>query len=113
MFAKSSSGRQGEGLQRASVATNTDTSVIGANLREARERAGLTRAQLAALAGCSLASLGNIEQGAVSRESRVLAAALEAIDRYVERNAKRATQPPAVVVDPGTFDPVAAAKERA
>lgn len=52
------------------------------DLREAREQAGLTRAQLAGLTGCSLAALANIEQGAVPKRSRVLAAALSAIDRY-------------------------------
>lgn len=45
----------------------------------ARESAGLTRAQLAGLAGCSLSSLAAIEQGAVPKRSRVLAAAWDAL----------------------------------
>lgn len=59
--------------------TTTTTTEPGLTLREERERAGLTRAQLAALTGCSLAALGNIEQGAVPKRSRVLEAAFEAI----------------------------------
>jgi transcriptional regulator with XRE-family HTH domain len=56
----------------------TDTAVttcpeqVGAELRAARERAGLTRAQLAARAGCSMSMLGDIEAGAVPRRSAVL-----------------------------------------
>lgn len=57
----------------------TTTNRVGRDLREAREAAGLTRAELAALTGCSISSLGNIEQGAVPKESRVLEAARRAI----------------------------------
>lgn len=45
---------------------------MGANLREAREHAGLTRARLAGLAGCSISTLAAIEQGAVPKRSGVL-----------------------------------------
>jgi len=68
------------------MAATTTTRRAGFELRRARERLGLTRAQLATLAGCSLASLGNIEAGAVPRRSRVLARAWEAIDRMGERS---------------------------
>ena len=44
----------------------------GQTLRAAREHIGLTRAQLAGLAGCSVSSLGFIEQGAVPERSAVL-----------------------------------------
>lgn len=64
----------------------TTTSNAGRDLRRARARAGLSRAQLAALAGYSLAALANIEQGAVPRRSRVLCDAHAAIDLYM-RNA--------------------------
>jgi transcriptional regulator with XRE-family HTH domain len=57
----------------------TTTSARGRCLRRARERAGLTRAQLASLIGCSLAQLANIEQGAVPKHSRVLEAAFDTI----------------------------------
>jgi predicted transcriptional regulator len=43
-----------------------------AELRQTRERVGLTRAQLAGLAGCSLSMLGAIEAGAVPRRSPTL-----------------------------------------
>lgn len=52
------------------------TTTDGVNLKHARQRAGLTRAQLAHLAGCSLASLANIEQGAIPKRSAVLKRAL-------------------------------------
>jgi transcriptional regulator with XRE-family HTH domain len=52
--------------------TTTITIQRGSELRAARERAGLTRAELAQLAGCSLAHLANVEQGAVPRRSPTL-----------------------------------------
>lgn len=58
---------------------STTTTTDGHDLRRLREEAGLTRAQLAALADCSLTALGNIEQGAVPKRSRVLEAALATI----------------------------------
>lgn len=64
------------------MTTTTITPVGGRDLRAAREDAGLTRVQLAALAEVSLASLANIEQGAVPKHSRVLTAAFAAIERH-------------------------------
>ena len=52
-------------------------------VRAARRRAGITRAELARLAGCSLTFLANVEQGAVPRRSPTLdrvRAALEAAE---------------------------------
>jgi transcriptional regulator with XRE-family HTH domain len=57
---------------------------IGREVREARSRVGLTRAQLAGLAGCSLSTLGAIEAGAVPRRSPTLErvrAVLAQVDR--------------------------------
>jgi transcriptional regulator with XRE-family HTH domain len=62
----------------------TTTSETGRDLRSARAEAGLTRAQLAGLTGCSLAALGNIEQGAVPKRSRVLDRALAVIDAVLD-----------------------------
>jgi transcriptional regulator with XRE-family HTH domain len=59
--------------------TELDRSTPGSDLRAARERLGITRAQLAGLAGCSYASLGLIEQGACPKRSRVLDRAWQAI----------------------------------
>lgn len=67
--------------------TTTNTTRRGQNLRAAREGAGLTRAQLAGLAGCSLAQLGNIESGAVPQTSRVLDAAFAAIEAFTTSEA--------------------------
>jgi DNA-binding XRE family transcriptional regulator len=57
-------------------------------LREARERAGLSRVELARRAGCSLASLANYEQGIIPiKGSEVLRrawAALREVERTVE-----------------------------
>jgi transcriptional regulator with XRE-family HTH domain len=58
----------------------TATKTGGHLLREARLSAGLTRAELASLVGCSYSMLGNIEQGAVPQRSAVLARAWAAID---------------------------------
>jgi transcriptional regulator with XRE-family HTH domain len=55
--------------------TTTQRTTIPAaasELRTARERVGLTRAQLAGLAGCSLSTITNIEHGAVPRRSAIL-----------------------------------------
>jgi transcriptional regulator with XRE-family HTH domain len=54
------------------VTTNNDNETDGGTLRAAREQVGLTRAQLAGLAGCAISSLGFIEQGAVPERSAVL-----------------------------------------
>jgi len=56
-----------------------DTPAAASELRAARARLGISRAQLASLAGCSLAALGAIEQGAVPRRSAVLERARQAI----------------------------------
>ncbi len=74
------------GSQARSMPTTNSTGHIGRDLRSAREALGITRAQLAALAGCSLASLDAIEQGAVPRRSRVLTEAVAALERF--RNAQ-------------------------
>jgi predicted transcriptional regulator len=52
--------------------TATTITTSGCELRTARERAGITRAELARLAGCSLTFLANVEQGAVPRRSPTL-----------------------------------------
>jgi transcriptional regulator with XRE-family HTH domain len=51
---------------------HTTIPAASSELRAARERAGLTRAQLAGLAGCSLSTITNIEHGAVPRRSPIL-----------------------------------------
>jgi transcriptional regulator with XRE-family HTH domain len=56
-------------------------SARGQHLRAAREQAGLTRAQLAGIARCSISSLGFIEQGAVPERSAVLDRAWRAIEQ--------------------------------
>jgi transcriptional regulator with XRE-family HTH domain len=61
----------------------------GRDLREARERLGLSRAQLAGLAGCGLASLGAIEQGAVPERSEVLERAWAALEAASPTGIKR------------------------
>lgn len=55
-----------------SVTTTTAPGQIAAELRAARGRAGLTRPQVATLAGCSLAHLANLEQGAIPNRSAAL-----------------------------------------
>jgi hypothetical protein len=60
----------------------TSSRQTGTNLRDARERANLTRAQLAAMADCSIAQLANIEWGAVPRHSKVLHRAWSALDDH-------------------------------
>jgi transcriptional regulator with XRE-family HTH domain len=65
----------------------TITTTTGHDLRAARVRAGLTRAQLASLIGCSYSQLGNIEAGAVPRRSGVLDRAWTVIAENVERTA--------------------------
>jgi predicted transcriptional regulator len=60
--------------------TATTTAERGHDLRASRESLGITRAQLAGLADCSLAQLTAIEQGAVPRRSAVLERAWAALD---------------------------------
>ncbi|MGI8623714.1 MAG: helix-turn-helix domain-containing protein [Solirubrobacteraceae bacterium] len=55
-----------------STATTSTDSPGGFDVRSARQAVGLTRAQLAVRADCSLASLGNIEAGVIPRRSAVL-----------------------------------------
>lgn len=52
--------------------TTTTIATTPDALREARVEAGLTRAQLAAAADCSLAWIANFEQGAAPKRSDVL-----------------------------------------
>lgn len=51
---------------------STATGQVAGELREARKARGLTQAQLAGLAGCSLSIIGAIEAGAVPRQSAVV-----------------------------------------
>ncbi|MEA2152868.1 MAG: hypothetical protein QOI18_1101 [Solirubrobacteraceae bacterium] len=51
----------------------------GSDLGIARTRLGISRVQLAGLADCSMAALGNIEQGAVPKRSSVLDRAFAAL----------------------------------
>jgi predicted transcriptional regulator len=60
----------------------TDNGDTVTDLRSARKAVGLTRAQLAGLADCSISSLGDIEAGAVPRHSRVLQRAYQAIQAH-------------------------------
>ena len=80
------------------MAATTNITGPGLNLRRERRRVGLTRAQLAQLADFSLASLANIEQGAVPKHRDVLARALRVID---ERDPDRASQGLAQLSEPG------------
>jgi transcriptional regulator with XRE-family HTH domain len=54
------------------MTATTITTTPGSDLRATRERAGITRAELARRAGCSLTFLANVEQGAVPRRSPTL-----------------------------------------
>lgn len=65
----------------------TITRHSGSELRAARERAGLTRAELAQLADCSLAHIANCEHGAVPRHSPTLDRVWALLD---EKNAAQA-----------------------
>jgi len=68
------------------------------DLRAERERAGLTRADLAARVDCSLAMLGNLEAGAIPKRSAVLErvyAVLAALN-----DERRVHQPGAVTISP-------------
>ena len=67
------------------------SSTAGADLRQARERLCLSRAQLAGLADCSFSQLSLIEQGAAPKRSRVLAKAWAAIDAASRAAADAAT----------------------
>jgi predicted transcriptional regulator len=60
------------------VAASERTSA-GSDLRAERTRLGISRAQLAGLADCSMAALGNIENGAVPKRSSVLERAFAAL----------------------------------
>jgi len=51
----------------------------GADLLAARKKAGLTRADVAALAGCSMTYLQNLEAGVIPRRSEVLPRVCEAL----------------------------------
>ncbi len=68
------------------------TTRSGHDLREARRRVGITRARLADLADCSIASLDRIEQGAVPKRSRVLERAWMAIERAENKNGPAGNQ---------------------
>jgi predicted transcriptional regulator len=56
------------------------SSIVERDLRAARHQVGITRAQLARLAGVSISALGDIEAGYAPRRSRVLAKAWEVLD---------------------------------
>lgn len=75
------------------VSTTANNSNRGRRLRRERESAGITRAQLAELADCSIASLGYIEQGAVPRRSAVLDAAFAALENLNDERASAAEKP--------------------
>lgn len=57
---------------------------VASELRELRARAGMTRAQVAALAGCSLSALGNLEAGAIPRRSAVLERVRALLEQLIE-----------------------------
>ena len=67
------------GEMGTTTTTPIDIASAGFALRAARERAGLTRVQLAVLADCSLTALASIEQGLVPRRSRILPRAWAAL----------------------------------
>jgi transcriptional regulator with XRE-family HTH domain len=64
-------------------------STAGQELRQRRERLGLTRVSLAALCRCSPAQLGALETGYSPKRSRVLESAERALTD-IERTAKAA-----------------------
>lgn len=68
------------------VDDTTGRTAQGLALRLRRERLGLSRIQLAAEAGCGLAQLSAIEQGAVPKRSAVLHEAQSALDRIEEHS---------------------------
>ena len=78
--------------------TTTDTNSPGRSLREARLQVGLSRAKLAGLADCSIASLANIEQGAAPRRSAVLERAWAVLEAIGELEGSRA---PGDIAPPG------------
>jgi transcriptional regulator with XRE-family HTH domain len=53
-------------------------------IRAWRKSAGLTRAQLAAEVGCSLAFLANLEQGYIPKTSPTLSRVLDALEAATE-----------------------------
>lgn len=62
-----------------STTTSTGGRVDAASLRAARLARGLSRAELSGLAGCSLASIANLEGGYLPKRSPVLARVLDAL----------------------------------
>jgi predicted transcriptional regulator len=54
------------------MTATTITTTPVSDLRATRHRAGITRAELARRAGCSLTFLANVEQGAIPRRSPTL-----------------------------------------
>jgi transcriptional regulator with XRE-family HTH domain len=74
------------------MVTASNTRQDGDVLRATRKALGMTRAQLAAAAECSIASLGFIEAGAVPRRSQVLDRAWRVLDALSE-------------IEPGAEDP--------
>lgn len=61
--------------------TTTTTTITGAELRQRRKAAGLTQAELARRADCSLSIVGQFEAGAIPKRSTVLARVLSALAR--------------------------------
>jgi predicted transcriptional regulator len=64
------------------VAERSGPLATAAELRARRERAGLTQRELAGLAGCSLASVANMEHGYIPRASVVLSRVLRVLETY-------------------------------
>lgn len=56
--------------------TTKPASVVASELRRLRAQAGLTRAEVATLSGCSLSMLGSLESGWIPARSPVLARVL-------------------------------------
>ena len=54
---------------------------VAAEVRTRRHTAGITQAELAGLADCSLAFIGNVEAGYTPRRSPTLARILKVLDR--------------------------------
>jgi transcriptional regulator with XRE-family HTH domain len=58
------------------------------DIRAARERAGLTRVQLASRVGCSLSQLGALESGYRPRQSAVLERVRDVLAKVPEGRAR-------------------------
>jgi predicted transcriptional regulator len=56
----------------------------GADLRTARQRLGISRARLSAMADCSIATLAVIEQGYRPKRSEALERAWEVLDELAQ-----------------------------